>query len=56
MRILLAGKAKCFRMGAAVMLGQRLAGSTGPVGNGTLADLATGDRKLSDGDRETTGG
>ena len=55
MRTLLAGRAKCFRMGPAVVLGQRLAGSTGPVGHGALADLAAGDRKLGDGDRETAG-
>ena len=55
-RALLAGKAERFGMGPAVMLGQRFAESAGPVGHGALADLAAGDRKLSDGDRETAGG
>ena len=40
-------------MGAAVVLGQRLAEGAGPVGHGALADLAAGDRKLGDTDRET---
>ena len=52
---LLAGKAERFGMGPAVMLGQRLAESAGPVGHGALADLAARYRKLGDGDRETTG-
>ena len=40
-------------MGPAVVLGQRLAEGAGPVGHGLLADLAAGERKLGDGDRET---
>ena len=56
LRSRLAGRdVKRFGMGPAVMLGQRLAENTGPVGHGALADLAAGDRKLGDGDRETAG-
>jgi len=40
-------------MGATVVLGQYLTEGAGPVGHGALADLAAGDRKLGDGDRET---
>ena len=50
------GKAECFGVGPAVVLGQRFAESAGRVGHGALADLAAGDRKLGDGDRETAGG
>ena len=53
LRALLGGKAERFGMDAAVVLGQRLAEGAGPVGHGPLADLAAGDRKLGDGDRET---
>jgi hypothetical protein len=41
-------------MYAAVVLGQRLAESTGPAGNGAPADLAAGEGKLGDDNRETT--
>ena len=53
LRTLLGGKAERFGMGPAVVLGQRLAEGAGPVGHGALADLAAGDRKLGDSDRET---
>jgi hypothetical protein len=53
LRTLLGGKAERFGMGPAVVLGQRFAEGAGPVGHGALADLAAGDRKLGDGDRET---
>ena len=53
LRTLLGGKAERFGMGATVVLGQRLAEGAGPVGHGALADLAAGDRKLGDTDRET---
>jgi hypothetical protein len=49
------GKAERFGVSPAVMLGQRLAEGTGPVGHGALADLAAGDRKLGNGHRETAG-
>jgi hypothetical protein len=52
LRPLLGGKAERFGMGPPVVLGQRLAEGAGPVGHGPLADLAAGDRKLGDGDRE----
>ena len=52
LRTLLGGKAECFGMGPPVVLGQRLAEGAGPVGHGPLADLAAGDRKLGDSDRE----
>ena len=55
LRILLGGKAESFGVGPAVVLGQRLAEGAGPAGHGALADLAAGDRKLGDGDRETAG-
>ena len=54
MRALLGGKPESFGMGPAVVLGQRLAKGAGPIGHGPLADLAAGDRKPGDGDRETT--
>jgi hypothetical protein len=54
LRTLLGGKAERFGMGPPVVRGQRLAEGAGPVGHGPLADLAAGDRKLGDGDRETT--
>jgi hypothetical protein len=47
-------KAECLGMGPPVVLGQRLAEGAGSVGHGPLADLAAGDRKLGDGDREAT--
>jgi hypothetical protein len=53
LRTLLGGKAERFGMGPPVVLGQRLAEGAGPVGHGPLADLAAGNGKLGDGDRET---
>jgi hypothetical protein len=53
LRTLLRGKAECFGVSPPVVLGQRLGEGAGPVGHGPLADLAAGDRKLGDGDRET---
>jgi len=50
---LLCVKAERFGMCPPVVLGQRLAEGAGPVGHGPLADLAAGDRKLGDSDRET---
>jgi hypothetical protein len=40
-------------MGPPVVLGERLTEGAGPVGHGPLADLAAGDRQLSDSDWET---
>jgi hypothetical protein len=54
LRTLLGGKAERSGMGPPVVLGQRLAESVRLVGHGPLADLAAGDGKLDDGDRETT--
>ena len=42
--------AECFRVGAAVVLGQGLAEGAGAVGDGAAADLAAGDRQVGDGD------
>jgi hypothetical protein len=42
-------------MGPAVMLGQDLTQAAGPVRHGAVADLATGDRQLGNGYRETAG-
>lgn len=53
LRTLLGGKAERFGMGPPVVLGQRLAEGAGPVSHGPVADLAAGDWKLGDGDRET---
>ena len=53
LRTLLGGKAERFGMGPPVVPGQCLAEGAGPVGHGPLADLAAGERKLGDGDRET---
>ena len=44
-----------FGMGPAVVLGQDLSEGAGPVRDGALAKLATGDRKLGDGHREAAG-
>ena len=52
---LLGGDAERFGMGPAVMLGQDLADVAGPVGEGTVADLAAGDRQVGDGHREAAG-
>ncbi len=51
----LGGDAERFGMGPAVMLGQDLADVAGPVGEGTVADLAAGDRQMGDGHREQRG-
>jgi hypothetical protein len=42
-------------MDPAVVLGQDLSDRAGPVSDGTVADLAAGDRKLSYGHREAAG-
>ena len=42
-------------MGPAVVLGQDLGEVAGPVRDGTVADLAAGDRKLGDGHGEAAG-
>ena len=42
-------------MGPAAMLGQDLADVAGPVGEGTVADLAAGDRQVGDGHWEQRG-
>ena len=52
---LLGGDAERFGMGLAVMLGQDIADVAWPVGDGAVADLAAGDRKLGDGHREAAG-
>jgi len=49
------GDAERFGMGPAVMLGQDLADVAWPVGEGTIADLAAGDRQLGDCHREAAG-
>src|SRR4029077_11663137 len=46
---------KRFGMGPAVMLGQDLAEVARTVGDGTVADLAAGNRKLGSGRREAVG-
>jgi hypothetical protein len=48
-------KAERFRMGSAVVVGQDLTEAAGPIRHGTVANLATGDRKLGNGHRETVG-
>jgi hypothetical protein len=42
-------------MGLAVVVGQDLGEVTGPVCDSAVADLAAGDRKLSNGHREAAG-
>jgi hypothetical protein len=42
-------------MGPAVVLGQDLTEAAGPVRNGTVPDLATGDRQLGNGHGEAAG-
>jgi len=42
-------------MGPAVVPGQDLTEGAGPVGDGAVADLAAGDRKLGNGHREAAG-
>jgi len=42
-------------MGPAVVLGQDLAEGAGAVGDRLVADLAAGDRKVSNGDGEAAG-
>jgi hypothetical protein len=46
---------KRFGMGPAVMLSQDLTGVARTVGDGAVADLAAGDRKLGNGHREAAG-
>jgi len=46
--------AERFGMGLAVMLGQDLTKAAGPVRHGAVADLATRDRQLGQGNREAT--
>jgi hypothetical protein len=41
-----------FGMGATVVLGQDLCEVAGPIGDGVVADLAAGDRKMGNGHRE----
>jgi hypothetical protein len=48
-------EAELFGVRPAVMLGQDLAGLTGLVRHGAVADLAAHDRKLRDGHREAAG-
>lgn len=52
---LLGSDAERFGMGPAVMLGQDLADVAWPLGEGTVADLAAGDRQTGDGHREAAG-
>ena len=49
------GGAGRFGLGPAVVLGQDLAGGARPVRDSLVADLAAGDRKVSNGDREAAG-
>jgi hypothetical protein len=46
---------KRFGMGPAVVLGQDLGEGARPVGDGAVADLAAGDRKLGNGHGEAAG-
>jgi len=46
---------ECFRMGPAVVLGQYLREVAGPVRDGSVTDLAAGDRKLGNGHGEAAG-
>ena len=55
MRERLGGQAERFGMGPAIVLGQDLAETAGPVRHGAEADPATGDRKLGNGHREAAG-
>jgi hypothetical protein len=54
-RRLLGREAERFGMGTAVVLGQNLTEAAGPVRDGAVADLATGDRQLGNGHREAAG-
>jgi hypothetical protein len=54
-RRLLGREAERFGMGPAVVLGQDLTEAAGPIHDSTVADLATGDRQLGNGDREAAG-
>ena len=56
LRSLLGREAERFAMGPAVVLSQDLTEAAGPVRDGAVADLATGDRQLGDGHREAAGG
>lgn len=55
-RCLPRGEAQLFRVVAAVVLGQDLADLARRVGDGAMADLAAGERKLGDGHGEAAGG
>ena len=55
LRRLLGREAERFGMGPAVVLGQDLTEAAGPVRDGPVADLATGNRQLGNGHREATG-
>jgi hypothetical protein len=52
LRRLLGRYAERFAMGPAVVLDQDLTEAAGPVRDGAVADLATGDRQLGNGHRE----
>jgi hypothetical protein len=49
------GEAGCSGVGLAVVPGQGIAGFPGPVGDGGVAYLAAGDRKMGDGHGEAPG-
>ena len=55
LRRLLGRDAERLGMGPAVVLGHDLPEAAGPVGDGAVADLATGDRQLGNGHREAAG-
>ncbi len=55
LRRLLGREAERFGMGPAVVLGQDLTEAAGPVRDGAVADVATGDRQLGNGHREAVG-
>ena len=48
-------EAKCFWVGAAVVLGQGLAEGAGPVGDSAAADLAAREWQAGNSDREAAG-
>ena len=49
------GEAGCCGVGLAVVPGQGIAGLRGPAGDGVVAYLAAGDRKMGDGHGEAPG-
>jgi hypothetical protein len=55
LRSLLGREAERFGVGPAVVLGQDLTEAAGPVSDGAVADLATGDRQLGNGHRKAAG-